>query len=171
MLVTGAGPIGLLAALLGRQRRLDVTVLDRIEHGPKPTLVEALGAAYRISDVAGASAEADVVIEATGATAVVFEVIRRTPPNAIVCLTGVSSPGRRIDLAAGDLARELVLENDVVFGSVSANRRHYQQAADALAAADPRWLAQLITRRVPPELWRDAYSLASDDIKTLLTFT
>lgn len=171
VLVTGAGPIGLLAALLGRQRQLDVTVLDRVEHGPKPTLVEALGAAYRIGDVAGVSAEADIVVEATGATAVVFEVIRRTPPNAIVCLTGVSSPGRRLDLAAGDLARELVLENDVVFGSVNANRRHYQQAADALAAADPQWLAQLITRRVPLAHWSNAYTPAPDDIKTLLTFT
>lgn len=171
VLVTGAGPIGLLAALLSRQRRLDVTVLDRIEHGPKPTLVEELGAFYRTGDAAGASDEADIVIEATGATAVVFEVIQATPPNAIVCLTGVSSPGRRIDLAAGDLARELVLENDVVFGSVNANRRHYQQAADALAAADPRWLSQLITRRVGLTDWSDAYTPASDDIKTLLTFT
>lgn len=171
VLVTGAGPIGLLAALLGRQRQLDVAVLDRIEHGPKPTLVEALGAAYRTGEVEGVSAAADIVVEATGATAVVFEVIRGTPPNAIVCLTGVSSPGRRIELAAGDLARELVLENDVVFGSVNANRRHYQQAADALAEADPWWLAQLITRRVPLEHWRDAYTPAPDDIKTLLTFT
>lgn len=170
VLVTGAGPIGLLAALLGRQRGLDVTVMDRIDHGPKPALVQALGAAYRIGDVASASAEADIVVEATGATSVVFEVIRRTPPNAIVCLTGVSSPGRRIDLAAGDLARELVLENDVVFGSVNANRRHYQQAADALAAADPRWLARMITRRVPLAEWRDAYVPAPDDVKTLLTF-
>src|SRR5881409_1847872 len=45
-LVTGAGPIGLLAALLGRQRGLDVHVLDRVESGPKPALVRALGASY-----------------------------------------------------------------------------------------------------------------------------
>ena len=39
VLVTGAGPIGLLAALLGAQRGLEVHVLDRIEDGAKPELV------------------------------------------------------------------------------------------------------------------------------------
>lgn len=34
LLVTGAGPIGLLAALLGRQRGLEVAVLDRVTDGP-----------------------------------------------------------------------------------------------------------------------------------------
>jgi glucose 1-dehydrogenase len=33
--VTGAGPVGLLAALLGTQRGLDVHVLDRVTDGPK----------------------------------------------------------------------------------------------------------------------------------------
>ena len=40
MLITGAGPIGLLAALLGVQRGLDVHVLDRADTGPKPELVQ-----------------------------------------------------------------------------------------------------------------------------------
>jgi len=39
VLVTGAGPIGLLAALLGTRRGLDVQVLDRVESGPQPQLV------------------------------------------------------------------------------------------------------------------------------------
>ena len=46
VLVTGAGPIGLLAALVGSQHGLDVHVLDRAESGPKPDLVRALGATY-----------------------------------------------------------------------------------------------------------------------------
>src|SRR3954467_9347849 len=46
VLVTGAGPIGLLAALLGVQRGLDVHVLDRVTRGPKPGLVTSLGATY-----------------------------------------------------------------------------------------------------------------------------
>src|SRR5215213_7383527 len=36
LLVTGAGPIGLLAALLGAQRGLEVHVFDRNFKGPKP---------------------------------------------------------------------------------------------------------------------------------------
>src|SRR5271155_4682658 len=44
--ITGAGPIGLLAALIGTQRRMDVTVIDQVTDGPKPELVAALGAHY-----------------------------------------------------------------------------------------------------------------------------
>ena len=56
----------------------------------------------------------------------------------------------------GSLNRELVLENNVVFGSVNANRRHYEAAADALARADRGWLDRVINRRVPVERWNDA---------------
>ena len=52
VLVTGAGPIGLLAAMLGMQRGLDVHVLDRVDSGLKPELVRALGASYHAGSVA-----------------------------------------------------------------------------------------------------------------------
>ncbi|MEU8664439.1 alcohol dehydrogenase catalytic domain-containing protein, partial [Actinoplanes philippinensis] len=91
-LVTGAGPIGLLAALLGVQRGLDVHVLDRVTGGPKPDVVTALGATYHHGPVAEVAAklQPDVVVEATGAGPVVFGVIGNTAPYGITCLTGVS---------------------------------------------------------------------------------
>ncbi|MDP8960908.1 MAG: glucose 1-dehydrogenase [Actinomycetota bacterium] len=170
VLVTGAGTIGLLAALMGKQRGLDVAVLDRVEEGPKPRLVADLDATYHVGNVQRACDDADIVVEATGAAALVFEVMRYNSRNGIVCLTGVTSPGRPLEVAAGVIARQLVLENDVVFGSVNANRRHYEQAAGALVAADHEWLAQLITRRLPLERWREAYEPAPGDIKTVLDF-
>ena len=36
VLVTGAGPVGLMAALMGMQRGLEVHVMDRNKDGPKP---------------------------------------------------------------------------------------------------------------------------------------
>ena len=69
VLVTGAGPIGLLAALLGMQRGLDVHVLDRVESGSKPDLVRALGATYHSGSVASVGFNPDVIIECTGAGA------------------------------------------------------------------------------------------------------
>jgi hypothetical protein len=68
----------------------------------------------------------------------------------------------------GATARRLVLENDVVVGSVSANRRHYAAAARALAVADPRWLERLITRRVPLDRFAEALAPTRDDIKVVL---
>jgi threonine dehydrogenase-like Zn-dependent dehydrogenase len=170
-LVTGAGPIGLLAALIGVQQGLDVHVLDRVTDGPKPRLVEQLGATYHHEDadeVAG-KLEPDVVIEATGAGGLVFSAIRNTASFGVVCLTGVSPSGRKIAVDAGSVNREIVLENDVVVGSVNANLRHYRQAADALAAADPDWLRGLITRRVPLESYEDAFEARSDDVKVVIS--
>jgi len=173
VLVTGAGPIGLLAALLGIQRGLDVHVLDRITAGPKIDAVTALGATYHhdpVDEVAG-KLQPDVVIEATGAGSVVFDAIANTAAYGITCLTGVSTPGRRLSIDAGAQNREIVLENDVVVGSVNANLRHYRTAADALGKADVDWLRRLITRRVPLEQFTDALTAHPDDIKVVITLS
>ena len=62
------------------------------------------------------------------------------------------------------------VENDVIFGSVNANRRHYAAGAEALHRADPRWLARLITRRVALTDWREAFVRESHDVKVVLEF-
>jgi glucose 1-dehydrogenase len=167
VLVTGAGPIGLLAALLGVQRGLDVHVLDRVTDGPKPALVGGLGATYHHDDITAVAdrVRPDVVLEATGAAPVVFGALAGTASYGIVCLTGVSTGGRPLPVDAGALNRGIVLENDAVVGSVNANLRHYQQAADALAAADVGWLEGLLTRRVPLDKYDEAFEPRDDDVK------
>jgi glucose 1-dehydrogenase len=167
VLVTGAGPIGLLAALLAVQRGYDVHVLDRVTDGPKPDLVGRLGATYHSGGVAEVG-HVDIVVEATGVGQVVVDVLSGTARNGIVCLTGVSSGGRTIDFDVGGLNRSMVLENDVVFGSVNGNRRHYEAAADALGKADREWLRALITRRVPLERWQEALERRPDDVKVVV---
>ncbi|MGS2613366.1 glucose 1-dehydrogenase [Micromonospora sp. LZ34] len=170
VLVTGAGPIGLLAALIGTQRGLAVHVLDLATEGPKPALVGALGATYHSTKVDQLDFEPDVVIECTGAPTVVIDVMCQAAPTGVICLAGVSSGGRTIDLDAGALNRTLVLENNVVFGSVNANRRHWDMAAEALTRADQSWLESLITRRVPVNSYTEAYTPGPDDIKVVLDF-
>jgi threonine dehydrogenase-like Zn-dependent dehydrogenase len=171
VLVTGAGPIGLLAALLATQRGYDVHVLDRVADGPKPALVRDLGGTYYTTSVSDACADADIVVECTGVGQLVFDAMTCTAPGAVVCLTGVSSGGRTIGVDAGAINRELVLDNDVVFGSVNANRSHYAAAAEALAKADHDWLSRLITRRVPLDRWEDALERRPDDVKVVVDFT
>ncbi|MDP9070970.1 MAG: glucose 1-dehydrogenase [Actinomycetota bacterium] len=168
VLVTGAGPIGLLGALLARQRGLEVHVLDRATTGPKPGLVARLGAAYHAGGVAEVATASDIVLECTGAASVVLEVMAHSAPGGVVCLTGVSSGGREIAVDPGQLGRTLVLENDVIFGTVNANRRHWETAARALGGADPEWLAALVTRREPLEHWERALRRHPDDVKVVL---
>ncbi len=169
VLVTGAGPIGLLAALLGVQRGLQVHVLDQVAEGLKPDLVAALGATYHHGTVIDTGLTPDVIVECTGVGQLIFDVMDASGNNGIVCLTGVSST-RELSVDVGLLNRRLVLENDVVFGSVNANRRHYEAGAAALAQADPTWLARLITREVPLSSWREAYQRLATDVKVVLSF-
>jgi threonine dehydrogenase-like Zn-dependent dehydrogenase len=172
-LVTGAGPIGLLAALLSVQRGLDTHVLDRVTEGSKPDLVHDLGATYHSgpADEIIAALRPDVVIEATGVSTVIFAALSNTAAYGIVCLTGVSSTGREIQVDAGTLNRDIVLENDAVVGSVNANLEHYQMAADSLARADLEWLSRLISRRVPLEQYADAFTARDDDVKVVITLS
>jgi threonine dehydrogenase-like Zn-dependent dehydrogenase len=169
VLVTGAGPVGLLAAMLGVQRGLEVHVLDLVKSGPKPQLVRDLGATYHNS-LDELKDPPDIVVECTGVGQLVFDVMRRTAACSIMCLAGISSGGRTVPIDAGMLNRSLVLENDVVFGSVNANRRHYEAAAAALAKADRAWLQRLVTRRVPLEQWKDVLDRRDGDVKTIIEF-
>lgn len=171
VLVTGAGPIGLLAAMLGVQRGLDVHVLDRVAAGPKPDLVASLGATYHHGPVEEACAGADVIVEATGVGQLVFDAMAHTAPGGIVCLTGVSPTGRELTVDAGAVNRTLVLENDAVIGSVNANRRHYEAAVRALARADRGWLGRLVTRRVPLSRHTEALESREGDVKVVIDLT
>jgi threonine dehydrogenase-like Zn-dependent dehydrogenase len=171
VLVTGAGPIGLLAALMGRQADLDVHVFDQSTTGLKPQLVQRLGGHYHSGQVLDLDLRPDIVIECTGAAGIIVAAMELTGPAGIVCLAGLSSGRRSIGIDSDLLGRTMVLENDVVFGSVNANRRHYAAAARALAAADQAWLGALVTRRVPLARWREAFERRPDDVKTVIDFT
>ncbi|HEX4248700.1 MAG TPA: hypothetical protein VH008_12630 [Pseudonocardia sp.] len=97
------------------------------------------------------------------------DVIASSPPNAGVCLCGLSPHSHRRTIDLGRINQGIVLRNIVVFGSVNANRRHYRLAASALAKADPTWLGRLITREVHITEFADALTPRDNDIKTVLT--
>lgn len=166
--VTGAGPVGLLAALLGVQRGLEVHVFDVVTEGPKPGLVRDLGAVYHTEAVTDSGVKADILVECTGVASVILDVMESGAMDAITCLTGVSGTGRETGVDVGAMNRHAVLGNAVVFGSVNANRRHYDAAAGALARADEAWLGRLMNRRVPLAGYRDAFSHHADDVKVVL---
>ena len=63
-----------------------------------------------------------------------------------------------------------MLRNNVVVGSVNANKRHWYKAGEALARADRSWLARLVTRRERPEDFATALERQPDDIKVVIQF-
>ena len=88
----------------------------------------------------------------------IADVLTRSGAAGIVCLAALSSGAHAIHLDLGAVNRRMVLENDVVFGTVNANRAHYEIAAEALGAADADWLDRLIMRRVPLAHWPRRFS-------------
>jgi threonine dehydrogenase-like Zn-dependent dehydrogenase len=166
--VTGAGPVGLLAALLGVQRGLDVHVFDKVTGGPKPELVRSLGATYHSEGLTGSGVKADVLVECTGVASVVMETVTCRALDSVTCLTGVSSTGRTEQVDVGSVNRSLVLGNESVFGSVNANRSHYEAAVKALEDADSGWLQRLVTRRVAMADFPDAFRRQDTDVKVVL---
>jgi threonine dehydrogenase-like Zn-dependent dehydrogenase len=170
VLVTGAGPIGLLAAFVASLRGIEVHVLDRVETGLKPELVRDLGATYHSGSVLDLGFEPDVIIECTGVGSVIADAIQKIGAGGIICLTGVGAGGvaRR---AVADVAAAAVLKNNVIVGSVNANKRHWYKAAKALANADRKWMGRLITRREKPENFKQALERKPDDIKVIIQFS
>jgi len=171
VLVTGAGPIGLLAALIGKQHGGEIHVLDRVESGAKPELVRALGATYHTGTVAGVGFEPDIIVECTGVGQVIVDSMQAMAAGGILCLTGVGAGGSSSGLKTADVAAEMVLRNNVIVGSVNANKRHWYKAGDSLARADRKWLDRLITRREKPENFQQALVRKPDDIKVVIQFS
>ena len=157
--VLGAGPVGLLGAMALVRAGFATTVYSRAS-GPldKAGLVASFGASYVAAETATVEQLAervgniDLVYEATGAARVSFRMMEVLGSNAVFVFTGV--PGRKapIELDADIIMRNLVLNNQVVFGTVNASRADYEAAIRDLAAFRERWpaaLQRLITARHP----------------------
>lgn len=143
-------------------------MFDRVTDGLKPQLVKDLGATYHHDSLPASGLHADVTIECTGVPSVIVDVMTCGGVDSITCLTGVSPVGAAIPFGVGGWNRDAVLNNDVVFGTVNANRRHYEAAAQSLLQADQSWLERLITRRVPIAEFTDAFARRPNDVKVVL---
>ena len=88
-----------------------------------------------------------------------------------MCLTGIINLDPTLDVDATTMNRNMKLRNQVLVGTVNAGRRHWEQGAEALAAADPGWLGRLITRRVPLTSWTEALDRQPEDIKVVVNLT
>ena len=169
VLVTGAGPIGLLAAGVTSLGGYEVHVLDRVETGLKPELVRALGATYHTGSVLDLGFEPDVIVECTGVGSVIADSVQKIGAGGVLCLTGVGAGGVTTR-AVGDMAAAAVLKNNVIVGSVNANKRHWYKANERLPRVDRKWLSRLITRYEKPENFKVALEKKPDDIKVVIQF-
>jgi threonine dehydrogenase-like Zn-dependent dehydrogenase len=168
--VTGAGTIGVLAAMALRMRGLDVTVFGRTRHPHlNSELVTALGARYistldtSLIDGAAQHGPFDLVFEASGFSPLVFEGMQALGKNGVLVLSSVTGGDRAVEVPADRINLEFVLGNKVVVGTVNANREYFEAGVRDFAMVEaqaPGWLGRLITHRVKGlENYRELFGL------------
>jgi threonine dehydrogenase-like Zn-dependent dehydrogenase len=178
--VLGAGPVGLLGAMALALRGFQTWVYSLEAAGsPKARWVETIGARYLssvdapIESLPATIGNIDLIYEATGSAGVAFEAIRSLGINGTFIFTGVPGHKGTLQLDAGSIMRNLVLKNQLVYGTVNAGRDAFENAAADLAAFQLRWpipLASLITGRYPPEACPSLLRGPSGGIKRVVTF-
>ncbi|HXU15747.1 MAG TPA: glucose 1-dehydrogenase [Terriglobales bacterium] len=158
-LVLGAGPVGLLGAMVLVANGYEAVVYSREpEGGDKGSLVHSLGASYisaasqPLENLAEKTGEFDVVLEAVGYAPVMMAAARPLAANGVIALTGIPAEGAAEKINVGRALRDMVLKNQVVFGTVNAGRRDYRAAIQLLEqfmVLFPESVRRLITRRRP----------------------
>lgn len=177
-LVTGAGMVGILVAMLLRLRGLATYVVSREPAtSRRAQLVQAMGAKYLEADGQPLTAlpakvgDLDLIVEGAGSSALAFAAMEILGTNGILCLLGVTGGDRRIEVPTDKINLNLVLRNQVIFGSVNANRTFFEMGVTHLEQAARKWRglpAQFITRRVPLARFPEALDRGPDDLKVTL---
>jgi threonine dehydrogenase-like Zn-dependent dehydrogenase len=109
-------------------------------------------------------------MECTGVGRVISESTSVLGASGVICLTGVGYGGAITQVPAANVASSAMLKNSVMFGSVNANKRHWQKAAEALERAGRNWLSGLLTRFEKPERLGKAFERNPEEIKTIIQF-
>jgi threonine dehydrogenase-like Zn-dependent dehydrogenase len=176
--VIGAGPVGLLGAMTLVNAGFETAVYSRgAAPNPKAAVAESIGARYldaekiSVDELAEEIGNIDLVYEAAGASQVAFEVMKVFGTNGVFAFTGV--PGRKapIEVDTDLVMRNLVLKNQVVFGTVNAGRIAFEDAIVDLGTFHRRWpgaVRALITGHFPLEAYRDLLLGRQGGIKDVL---
>ncbi|MBI3829867.1 MAG: glucose 1-dehydrogenase [Planctomycetes bacterium] len=177
--VLGAGPVGLLGAMALTVAGFDTFVYSRAAGAEnRAKLVESFGAHYvpaetnSIDDLAKIVGTIDLVYEAVGASQLAFDMLHTLGPNAVFVFTGV--PGRKgpVSVDTDLLMRNLVLKNQILFGTVNAGREAFEAAIKDLSTFTKRWpdaTKALITGHFPMEGFADLLAGRAGGIKNVLS--
>jgi threonine dehydrogenase-like Zn-dependent dehydrogenase len=153
-LVTGSGPIALLAAMALRLRNIPTWVVARQpSDGPAANLVERSGATYvplqavNLEQPQAALGAFDAIIEATGAVELSVGMLGALAPNGVLDLVGGPPERKAVPIHAAALGA-MVGRNLTLLGSVNANTDDWRAAVQDLTAmrtAFPGAVEALIT--------------------------
>lgn len=176
--VLGAGPVGILGAMALLVNGFKTFVYSRSPApNPKSELVNSIGAKYISTQTmapgqfAAEVGNVDLVYEAVGVAPVSFQVMKLMGLNGIFVFTGIPAQKPAIPVEADCLMRDLVLKNQVVIGTVNADRSAFEGAIRDLAIFKQRWpdaLRALITGRYPMDKFGDLLLGKNAGIKSVI---
>jgi len=177
--VLGAGPVGLLGAMALIANGFKTWIYSRgLPTDPQAIFAQAIGATYACSQIetpeqlADRLGNIDLVYEATGAAQISFQLMEVLGTNGVFVFTGI--PGRKgpIELDADRIMRNLVLKNQIVYGTVNAGPLAFEVAIKDLGTFMQRWpdaVRSLITGRYPIEQAPELLLGSSSGIKNVIT--
>ena len=178
--VLGAGPVGLLGALALLVRGFDTWVYSRESaSSPRAAWVESIGGRYiesgklPVGDLGKEIKNVDLIYEATGSAALAFAALPAIGKNGIFIFTGVPGHKAPITLDAEPIMRALVLENQLLYGTVNAGPPAFDASIRDLGKFNARWpgpVRELITGHFPPEQITDILSPDHGGIKNVIRF-
>jgi threonine dehydrogenase-like Zn-dependent dehydrogenase len=159
-LVTGAGAVGLLSAMLLRLEGHEVWVAS-LE--PSSPIADALGAHYVSTKGADLSelGSFDIVVEAAGDAQLMLDGLGLLGRSGVACLLGIDGRPGKAEIDNKVIGVDTVLENRVLFGSVNAHHRDWVAGVEALDQARERFpgaLEELIGLRVPLDRFEEAFA-------------
>jgi threonine dehydrogenase-like Zn-dependent dehydrogenase len=157
-LVLGAGPIGLLGAMMLVARNIETFVYSlEPADSDRARLVRSFGGEYvsardtQITELASRISSCDVIFEAVGTAWVAFSALDALAANGVCILSGVPGGKKSIEIALDRIMRDIVLKNQVVFGTVNASRAAFEasvQKLEQFMTLFPAAVRSLITERV-----------------------
>jgi len=179
--VMGAGALGLLAALALRLRGFEVSAYART---PPPSLkaelLEAIGVQYvslartPLLEAAREHGPFDIIFEATGSSLVAFQSMELLSKNGILILTSITGGKKKVEIPGDEINLKFVLDNKVMFGTVNANREHFELGVKDFALAEseyPGWLSRLLTNPLKGlESYEEMMRLLCEDKKAVKVF-
>jgi glucose 1-dehydrogenase len=176
--VVGAGPVGLLGAMLLVHSGYETWVYSRGRApNPKIPILDEIGAHYVSSRdtpperLAARVGPIDVIYEAAGAPQTSFDMLYQLAPNGVFILTGVPRHGSSVALDAHRLSQNMVMHNQVLLGTVNSGAEAFEGAIRDLAVFNRRWpkaLRSLITGRHSLEQFWDPVSGKAGGIKNVI---
>lgn len=182
VLVFGTGSVGISAVAALQAHGMRPHVLGRRPRtDPKIQLIEELGATYinaknkSVLDIKKEAGEMDIIIEATGATQLVIDLIDLLSRNGIYAFLGIPKGSEQLCFNISGMLNKIVRQNIILLGSVNSQREHFEAAIKTITEIQKKHkgtLEKTITHRYRINQYKEAFGKDKEDtVKSVIDYT